>query len=916
MANKILILFSCLILMVGVKSQTIIWTEDFQNNCASACLASSYAGTNGAWTITNIGANDPEANEWFVSGAECGNAAGACGSACATTDPSLHVSNVAVAALGLPADNGAAYNAGGLCGSFFCVLTDKRAESPTINLTGQTNITLNFNYIENGDGTLDDASLWYFDGATWALLDPLAKPSLGACAPQGLWTAFSIPLPASANNNANVKIGFRWVNNDDGVGNDPSFAVDDITLTIPATAGPNANFTTSSSTICVGDSITFTDASTTSGATTYSWTFTTGTPGTANTAGPHTVVFNTAGTHNISLTVTDANGTDNITLPITVNPLPTVTANATATSICSGDPVTLTGSGATSYTWDNGVTDGVAFNPTATTTYTVTGTDGNNCSNTAQVTVTVNNCSQPTASFTTSTNTICVGGSITFTDASTGSGITAWNWTFPTGTPGTANTQGPHNVVFNTVGTHNINLQVTDANGTHDTTIAITVNNCTQPTASFTISTDTICTGDSITFTDASTGSSITTWSWTFPTGTPATANTQGPHTVVFNTAGTHNINLQITDANGTHDTTITIVVNNCAQPQASFIASADTICIGNSITFTDNSTGSGINTWNWTFNGGNPLIANTPGPHTVTFNNAGSFNITLQINYPGGSSDTTITIVVDSCNPPIAAIGMNPSNGKICKNGCVEFSYNGSGGTPTSWVWTFEGAVPDSSILEDPGLVCWPDTIGKFVVTLEVSNAYGTSSVIDTITVSDPAVLTAYSDTTIIFGTNVTLTAQATDTSGNIISGGTYTWSPINNLTCVLCQTTTVIQPTDTGIYIVAYEAENGCIVYDTVTVNVDMQFNIGVPSAFSPNGDGANDLLLVRGEIGIESLTFSIYNRYGQEVFFTSEKTEGWDGTHNGNPVNSGVFVYYVKATMLDGTIRELKGNVTLIR
>ncbi len=916
MANKILILFSCLILMIGVKSQTVIWTEDFQNNCASACLASGYAGTNGAWTITNIGANDPEANEWFVSGAECGNAAGACGSACASTDPSLHVGNVAVAVLGLPADNGAAYNAGGLCGSFFCVLTDKRAESPTINLTGQTNITLNFNYIENGDGALDDASLWYFDGTTWALLDPLAKPSLGACAPQGLWTAFSIPLPASANNNANVKIGFRWVNNDDGVGNDPSFAVDDITLTIPATAGPNANFTTSSSTICLGDSITFTDASTTSGATTYSWTFTTGTPATANTVGPHTVVFNTAGTHNISLTVTDANGTDNITLPITVNPLPTVTANATATSICSGDPVTLTGGGATSYTWDNGVTDGVAFNPTATTTYTVTGTDGNNCSNTAQVTVTVNNCSQPTASFTTSANTICVGGSITFTDASTGSGITTWSWTFPTGTPGTANTQGPHNVVFNTAGTHNINLQVTDVNGTHDTTIAITVNNCTQPTASFTMSADTICTGDSITFTDASTGSGITTWNWTFPTGTPATANTQGPHTVVFNTAGTHNINLQITDANGTHDTTIAIVVNNCAQPQASFIASADTICMGDSITFTDNSTGSGINTWNWTFNGGNPLIANTPGPHTVTFNNAGSFNITLQINYPGGNSDTTITIVVDSCNPPIAAIGIDPSNGKICKNGCVEFSYNGSGGIPTSWVWTFEGAVPDSSISENPGLVCWPDTIGKFVVTLEVTNAYGTSSVIDTITVSDPAIITAYSDTTIIFGTNVTLTAQATDTSGNIISGGTYTWSPINNLTCVLCQTTTVIQPTDTSVYIVAYEAENGCIVYDTVTVNVDMQFNIGVPSAFTPNGDGNNDLLLVRGLIGIESLTFSIYNRYGQEVFFTNEKAEGWDGTHNGNPLNPGVFVYYVKATMLDGTIRELKGNVTLIR
>ncbi|MDT8412833.1 MAG: PKD domain-containing protein [Vicingaceae bacterium] len=824
MKNKLLLVFTFLLLIIGVKSQTVIWTEDFQNNCASACLASAYTGANGTWTVTQTGVNGADANVWYVSGQECGNAAGVCGSTCGVADPSLHIgTNISV--LG---DQGASYLAGGL--GFWFPQTDKRIESPTINLTGQSNVTLNFNYIENGQASIDDASLWYFDGATWSLLDPLAKTLFGTCSPQGLWTAFSIPLPASANNNANVKIGFRWVNNDDNVGTDPSIAIDDITLTVATATGPNANFTTSSSTICVGDSITFTDASTTSGTTTYNWTFTTGTPGTANTAGPHTIVFNTAGTHNITLSVTDVNGTDNVTLPITVNPLPTVTANASVTSICSGDPVTLTGGGATTYTWDNGVTNGVAFNPTTTTTYTVTGTDGNNCSNTAQVTVTVNNCSQPTASFTTSANTICVGDSIIFTDNSTGSGITAWNWTFPS--------------------------------------------------------------------------------------GTPPTANTPGPHTVFFNAAGTYNINLQVTDANGTHDTTIAITVNNCNLPQASFTASSTTICMGDSIVFTDNSTGSGINTWNWTFNGGTPIVANTPGPHTVVFNMAGSFNITLQINYPNGSSDTTITIIVDSCNAPIAAINMNQNNGKICKNGCINFSYAGTGGTPTSWNWTFEGAVPSSSSVENPGLICWPDTVGKFVVTLEVTNSFGSSSVIDTITVSDPAIITAFSDTTILFGTNVTLTAQATDTSGNVLSGGTYTWSPINNLSCVLCQSTTVIQPTETGIYIVAYEAENGCVVFDTVTVTIDMQFNIGVPSAFTPNGDGSNDILLVRGIKGIESLTFSIYNRYGQEVFFTNDKTEGWNGTHNGKQVNPGVFVYIVKATLLDGTIRELKGNVTLIR
>ncbi|NCP45833.1 MAG: PKD domain-containing protein, partial [Flavobacteriales bacterium] len=384
---RISLLLSLLTCFFFAKSQTVIWTEDFQNACTASCLATGYTGTNGSWTVTNTGVNGADANVWYVSGAECGNAAGACGSVCGATDPSLHMgSNITV--LG---DQGAAYLNGGF--GFWFPETNARAESPTINLTGQSNITLNFNYIENGDGAIDDASLWYFDGATWTLLDPLAKTLFGSCSPQGLWTAFTIALPASANNNPNVKIGFRWVNNDDGVGTDPSFAVDDITLTVPSASTPTANFTASATSVCVGDSITFTNTSTTSAPTTYAWVFPGGTPATANTAGPHTVTFNTAGTQNISLTVTDANGTDNIVIPITVNPLPTVTANATNISICAGDPVTLTGGGASSYTWDNGVTDGVAFNPTVTTTYTVTGTDANSCQNTAQITITVNNCS-------------------------------------------------------------------------------------------------------------------------------------------------------------------------------------------------------------------------------------------------------------------------------------------------------------------------------------------------------------------------------------------------------------------------------------------------------------------------------------------------------------------------------------------
>ncbi len=206
------------------------WTETFQNGCSSDCYATSYVGPNGSWTTTNTGANGSDPNIWYISGAECGNTPPACGTACGGTDPSLHIgSNPSV--LG---DIGAAYLAGGL--GFWFPQTNVRVESPVINCTGYSNITLSFNYIEWGSGAVDDASLWYYDGSTWSMLINLAKTACcgGPCngSRQGMWTGYSQLLPVSANNNPNVKIGFNWTNNDDNVGEDPSISVDDIVLSV------------------------------------------------------------------------------------------------------------------------------------------------------------------------------------------------------------------------------------------------------------------------------------------------------------------------------------------------------------------------------------------------------------------------------------------------------------------------------------------------------------------------------------------------------------------------------------------------------------------------------------------------------------------------------------------------------------
>lgn len=253
-------IFICGVILIQlhwiVNAQTI-WTETFSNGCASGCLATSYGG----WTQTATGANGGASNIWYVSGAECGNAPGLCGSSCGGTDPSLHISANPIgecSCIFCPTDCGAAYDASsigacfGICGSSN-VTTNKRIESPVINCTGYSNIILSFNFIHNGnDGSNDECSVWYYDGSAWNNLGVLPR-TVGICSPQGYWTNYTIQLPASANNNPNVRIGFNWKNNANGAGTDPSVAIDDIVLYVKPASCYNSAFAVYTSAGCTAN---------------------------------------------------------------------------------------------------------------------------------------------------------------------------------------------------------------------------------------------------------------------------------------------------------------------------------------------------------------------------------------------------------------------------------------------------------------------------------------------------------------------------------------------------------------------------------------------------------------------------------------------------------------------------------------
>ncbi|MBT8195481.1 MAG: hypothetical protein KJO64_03590, partial [Bacteroidia bacterium] len=222
MMRKITLFFiACVFNAWCVSAQTVFFSEDFGTGCSTASLATSFG-----WTVSNTGTNDPGANRWYVSATENGNAVGACGSQCGS-NRTLHLG-----ANFFTIDGGASYyeSTPFFCPGFFpCSETNKRIESPVINCAGYSSITLDFQYLENGEANDDQATLHYFDGNNWLFLHNLNKTS-GICSPLGTWSAFSINLPPSADNNPYVKIGINWTNDADGLGSDPSFAIDNIQL--------------------------------------------------------------------------------------------------------------------------------------------------------------------------------------------------------------------------------------------------------------------------------------------------------------------------------------------------------------------------------------------------------------------------------------------------------------------------------------------------------------------------------------------------------------------------------------------------------------------------------------------------------------------------------------------------------------
>src|SRR5690606_5912391 len=107
-----------------------------------------------------------------------------------------------------------------------------------------------------------------------------------------------------------------------------------------------------------------------------------------------------------------------------------------------------------------------------------------------------------------------------------------------------------------------------------------------------------------------------------------------------------------------------------------------------------------------------------------------------------------------------------------------------------------------------------------------------------------------------------------------------------------------------------------NQTIVAKFVEVGDPTYEGVHIPTAFSPNSDANHDWWFVFAGSNVSGINIKVYDRWGQLMFNTSDADEGWDGTYNGQPVNTGVYTYLVDATYDSGVTERLSGNITLIR
>lgn len=939
-----------------------IYLEDFGNDASCAgqgTLADGFDPGGGPWSVTQVGLNGQLSNRWYISNSALGNEFGAdcIGDCFFGGGRTLHIGTSPNT--GMP-DQGASYDEQG---AGFPYQTSTRAESPVIDCTGSFNNSVTVRFAHDSQNVFDLATLVYFDGVAWADLQDLTNPGPCPFGPNLAWDEVTIPLPASANDNDLVQIGFLWRNDDTeiGAGLRPSVAIDFVRVDAgPAPPAPTPMFSVIDDNVdfceqtCITflSETTFDPLSTGPALATYVWEFPGAVPATSAFQNPTNICYNEPGVYNVTLTVTDNLGTGG---PFTQNGYitvqdcgPTIVVGIDNASPCAGEqcvnlttdesegdinPATwqwtfVSESGFDVVQSNQANPTNICLNEVGFYDVTVSVTDFNGITETEMLTnyIEVLNCFGPEISFTVSQQVICVGTCVQFMNSSTSSSpITEWNWTLPGGQavgedePGVSGQENPE-VCYDIAGSYWAVLSATDSEGpsARPDSILMVVDDCTGPIVpNFGASDTLICAGDCVDFQNQSLGFQ-TNYTWIFG-GINQSSTEVNPQVICYDSPGSYDVTLIVENGIEVPQQIVKtdyITVENCLSPPVPRISiSQDTICAGKCVDFFDESTGLGSEffEYEWIFAGAveGSQTSTDADPEGICYNSPGSYDVVLKVkrlSIPDSATQVFSDVVTVVNTPECLPVVIPNIPDTLCAGDCAFFSADFI--DADSVRWTFTGGDPETSTAFEPGLVCFPEQ-GEYIIFLQAYNEAGEApTVFQTVTATERPPLNAGPDITINAGAVVELTASL----GGQAPNGTFLWQPFEQVDNFRSQTVQV-SPDESTAFIVYYDQDSSCTAVDTVNVTVNFVAAIGVPNSFSPNGDGTNDVLKVLGQ-GITRMEFKVFNRYGQLVFETTNQNVGWDGLHNDKELNAGTFVYTLEVTFAEGNREVYTGDVTLVR
>ncbi len=397
------------------------------------------------------------------------------------------------------------------------------------------------------------------------------------------------------------------------------------------------------------------------------------------------------------------------------------------------------------------------------------------------------------------------------------------------------------------------------------------------------------------------------TFLWNFGDGSATSTAFAPTHT--FTAGGTFTVTLTSTNSNAcfkTDDTAYLVISVDTNIIDPDFTYQVTDSCNPYIVAFTNTSTTnitSSTPSYTWYFGDGNSFSGPNPPPHN--YPDTGWYTVTLVMDQAGAcKTPDSVTKLIHIYYQRVSASFSIPDS--ICLG--AAFTPTGGPVNATTILWTF-GDSTNSALLLPPHTYTVAGTYTVILIAQNPGACNHGDTAIRTIKVL-PAPTADFTYSPIKAEANVPTTFK--NRSSNAVR---YEWEFGDDSKST--EVDPVHQYNKSGSYtacLTAYNTSN-CPARVCKGVPAEVVPLLGLPTGFSPNGDGVNDILYVRGA-AIKTLDLKIYNRWGQLVFETTKKEVGWDGTFNGEPQPVEAYGYVLSASFIDGSTRLLKGNITLLR